>query len=105
MIHIKVRRPTVDDRGELFEFFKTVVEDTFIKEGIEGLVGDLKEEIEFKRQYLENDLDSNGKLRYFLAAEDRGCIIGTIEYGPSSDLICTCTNGEYENLYELGTVL
>jgi GNAT superfamily N-acetyltransferase len=104
LIHIKVRRPTVDDRGELFEFFKTVVEDTFIKEGIEGLVGDLKEEIEFKRQYLENDLDSNGKLRYFLAAEDRGCIIGTIEYGPSSDLICTCTNGEYENLYELGTV-
>jgi hypothetical protein len=45
LIHIKVRRPTVDDRGELFEFFKTVVEDTFIKEGIEGLVGDLKEEM------------------------------------------------------------
>ena len=42
------------------------------------MVGDLKEEIEFKKQYLENDLDSNGKLRYFLAAEDRGCIVGTI---------------------------
>ncbi|HEL2030490.1 MULTISPECIES: GNAT family N-acetyltransferase [Bacillota] len=33
-----------------------------------------------------------------------GCIVGTIEYGPASDLINSCTHGKYKNLYEIGTV-
>ena len=104
MIHIKIRRPIEDDKYQLVEFFKTVVVDTFIKEGIKEMVDDLEEEIESKKQYLENDLKSNGELRYFLIAEDKDCIVGTIEYGPASDLINSCTNGKYKNLYEIGTV-
>ena len=104
MVHCRIKRPTEDDKDQLFEFIKTVVVDTCIKEGIEEMVEDLEEEIESKMQYLENDLKSNGELRYFLIAEYGGCIVGTIEYGPASDLINSCTHGKYKNLYEIGTV-
>ena len=103
-MHIRIRRPTEDDKDRLVKFFKIVVVDTFIKEGIEEMVEDLEEEIESKKQYLENDLKSNGELRCFLIAEYEGCIVGTIEYGPASDLINSCTHGKYKNLYEIGTV-
>ncbi|NLW42858.1 MAG: GNAT family N-acetyltransferase, partial [Tissierellia bacterium] len=62
-MHIRIRRPTEDDKDRLVKFFKIVVVDTFIKEGIEEMVEDLEEEIESKKQYLENDLKSNGELR------------------------------------------
>ena len=103
-MHIRIRRPTEDDKDRLVKFFKIVVVDTFIKEGIEEMVEDLEEEIESKKQYLENDLKSNGELRCYLIAEYEGCIVGTIEYGPASDLINSCTHGKYKNLYEIGTV-
>jgi len=76
LVHFRIKRPTEDDKDQLVEFFKTVVVDTFIKEGIEEMVEDLEEEIESKKQYLENDLKSNGELRYFLIAEYGGCIVG-----------------------------
>lgn len=104
MNHIKIRRPNKGDKEELLEFFKLVLEDTFIKEGIEDLVDDLQEEIIAKKKYIEDDLMTNGDLVYFLIAEDQGTIVGTIQYGPSSDLINSCTNGEYKDLYEIASV-
>lgn len=32
-------------------------------------------------------------------------IVGTIEYGPASDLICHCTNHAFKEMIEIGTVL
>lgn len=104
MNHIKIRRPNKGDKEELLEFFKLVLEDTFIKEGIEDLVDDLQEEIIAKKKYIEDDLMTNGEDVYFLIAEDQGTIVGTIQYGPSSDLINTCTNGGYKGLYEIASV-
>lgn len=104
MNHIKIRRPNIDDKDKLLEFCKLVLEDTFIKEGIEDLVEDLEEELVAKKKYLEDDLMTNGDLVYFLIAEDQGTIVGTIQYGPSSDLIRTCTNGKYKDLYEIASV-
>lgn len=104
MNRIKIRRPNIDDKDNLLEFFKLVLEDTFIKEGIEDLVEDLEEEIIDKKKYLEDDLMTNGDLVYFLMAEYQGTIVGTIQYGPSSDLINSCTNGEYKDLYEIASV-
>ena len=42
-MHIRIRRPTEDDKDRLVKFFKIVVVDTFIKEGIEEMVEDLEE--------------------------------------------------------------
>ena len=55
---------------------------------------------------MKSDFDSNGEGRYFLLAIDTSNdkIIGTIEIGPASTLINSCTGGVLKNLYEIGTV-
>ncbi|MCI0765820.1 GNAT family N-acetyltransferase [Bacillus sp. TL12] len=106
MDHVEIRRPIIGDYEELNQFFHTVIIDTFAKEGLSELVDDIKDEIETKKQYLKCDFDSDGKNRYFLIAVDKHCnkIIGTIEFGPSSKLINSCTDGVLKDLYEVGTV-
>ncbi|EEL50683.1 Acetyltransferase [Bacillus cereus Rock3-44] len=103
---IEIRRPIIGDYEELNHFFHAVIIDTFAKEGLSELTDDIENEIEIKKQYLKCDFDSNGKNRYFLIAVDKRCnkIIGTIEFGPSSKLIHTCTEGALKGLYEIGTV-
>ncbi|WP_026679237.1 GNAT family N-acetyltransferase [Fictibacillus gelatini] len=106
MLNIEVRRPRIEDRDELHQFFRTVVTDTFRKEGLSALVADIENEIESKKQYLQYDLDSNGKERYFLIACDKNDnkIIGSIEHGPASSLMINCTNGRLKGVPEIGTV-
>ncbi|GIN37123.1 GNAT family N-acetyltransferase [Heyndrickxia oleronia] len=104
--NIYIRRPTISDSEELNDFFKIVIVDTFSKEGLSHLHEEIKSEIESKKNYLKSDLESNGENRYFLIAidESKDCIIGSIEYGPSSSLINACTNGELKDFVEIGTV-
>jgi len=104
MPNIDIRRPRTGDVEELHRFFRTVITDTFIKEGIGHLLQDMENEIETKKTYLERDLGSDGVKRYFLLALLDGEIIGSIEYGPASELISKCTNNEMKNLNEVGTV-
>lgn len=105
MLNIEIKRPKAEDVKELHEFFKIVITDTLIKEGIGNKLDDLEKEIEAKKKYLKNDIDSKGENRYFLIALDGDTIIGSIEYGPASDLINTCTNHALRELMEVGTVL
>ncbi|WP_147532884.1 GNAT family N-acetyltransferase [Bacillus marasmi] len=104
MHQIEIRRPTEGDVNKLALFFKKVIEDTFSKEGLSQLVDDMENEIKDKNKYLRLDLTSNGKDRYFLLAVLDNGIIGTIEFGPASDLIVSCTAGAYKGLMEVGTV-
>ncbi|WP_221563183.1 GNAT family N-acetyltransferase [Alkalihalobacillus sp. TS-13] len=101
---LQIRRPKMDDMEELHQLFRTVITDTFAKEGIEDMLDDLSEEIEAKKKYLKSDLESNGENRFFLIAVDGDEIIGCIEYGPASELINKCTNNAYKGLMEIGTV-
>lgn len=104
MLNLQIRRPEADDIDELHCFFRTVITDTFRKEGISDKVYDLEEEIKTKQCYLENDIKSGGVDRFFLIALEAGNIIGTIEHGPASPLIINCTNKRFQHLYEVGTV-
>ncbi len=104
MLNVEIRRPAIEDLSPLHEFFRIVITDTFAKEGIEEKLDDLKDEIESKKRYLESDLKSEGKDRHFLIAIERNQMVGSIEYGPASELICTCTNGALKELIEIGTV-
>ena len=104
MIPITIKRPTIDDVDLLHDFFKLVITDTFQKEGIKDQTGDLLAEIETKKRYLAIDLASNGEERYFLIAKLEDLIIGTIEFGPSSALICQCTNDQLKDVKEVGTI-
>lgn len=106
MHNIEIRRPKIADHKELIQFFSTVIKDTYAREGLSDLHEDIEKEIECKKQYLKCDFNSNGQDRYFLIALDQSCnkIIGTIEYGPASELINTCTDGALKGWYEVGTV-
>ncbi len=106
MTNVTIRRPNSNDIDELNLFFCIVITNTFKNEGLSHLLDDIKNEINSKKQYLKNDLDSNGENRYFLLAIDTNNdrIIGTIECGPVSTLINSCTSGVLKDLYEIGTV-
>jgi GNAT superfamily N-acetyltransferase len=104
VLNIEIRRPKNEDKNELNQFFRTVIADTFMKEGIGDKLEDMEDEIEMKKTYLITDLESNGEKRFFLIALDGAKIIGTIEYGAASDLIRKCTDNAFKNLIEVGTV-
>ncbi|NHM30940.1 GNAT family N-acetyltransferase [Neobacillus terrae] len=101
---LEIRRPSIESFKQLNHFFRIVITDTFNKEGIGDNLEDLEQEIEMKKAYLESDINSNGENRYFLFALEGDIIIGSIEYGPASNLIKTCTNNVLKDLPEVGTV-
>lgn len=103
MLNVEIRRPRFDDVEELHEFFRTVLIDTFAKEGLAHMIDEIEKEIEDKKIYLNEDIESNGEKRYFLIALDNGKIIGTIEYGPTGELIINCTDGKLKGVVEVGT--
>ncbi|WHY85900.1 GNAT family N-acetyltransferase [Neobacillus novalis] len=106
MYNIEVRRPRIEDAKEMNQFFSKVIKDTFAVEGLSGMQDAIRDEIEYKNQYLNWDIDSNGEIRFFWIALDKNDnkIIGSIEYGPASELIVNCTNGALKGCIEVGTV-
>lgn len=104
MLNIEIRRPGYDDIEELNQFFTMVLMDTFAKEGLAYMTDEIEKEIEDKKIYLNEDIESNGEKRYFLIALDNEKIIGTIEYGPTGKLVINCTDGELKGVVEVGTV-
>ncbi|MBZ9689228.1 GNAT family N-acetyltransferase [Clostridium estertheticum] len=104
MKNIEISRPKFEDIELINEFFQIVLRDTFERNGISDLVDIIVEEIEDKRKCLNQDIESHGKNRYFLIAKEYDKIVGSIEYGPSNELIISCTNGKFKELVEIGTV-
>ncbi|MGX6445658.1 GNAT family N-acetyltransferase [Neobacillus sp. K501] len=104
MLNFEIRRPQIEDKIALNVFFRAVIIDTFTREGIGEKLDDIEAEINIKNHYLETDFASNGEKRYFLIALTDEQIIGSIEYGPASELINTCTNNALMELPEIGTV-
>lgn len=104
MQNIEISRPKAEDVELINAFFRAVLIHTFERNGISDLVDLIKEEIVDKRRRLNEDIESGGKDKYFLIAKEGDKVVGSIEYGPSNDLIFTCTNGELKDLLEIGTV-
>ncbi|WP_257350793.1 GNAT family N-acetyltransferase [Pseudalkalibacillus decolorationis] len=104
MEKIKIERPTIEDVEEMNQFFRLVVVDTFAQEGLAGLQDNIEAEIETKKKYLSMDLNSNGEDRYFLIAKRDEGIVGCIDYGTANELILSSTDGEFEDIVEVGTV-
>lgn len=103
MRDIKIRRPRLEDIEEMNQFFSTVIIDTFAREGLSYLSGDIENEIRSKNKYFKSDLESNGINRYFLIAFDNEKIVGSIEYGSANELIISITEGKFEEVVEVGT--
>lgn len=104
MRNIEINRPKIEDVEKINEFFQLVLKDTFRKNALDNLTELLAEEIECKRNFLNRDLRSNGENMFFLIAKENNKILGTIEYGPSNELIVSCTDGKLKDIKEIGTV-
>jgi N-acetylglutamate synthase-like GNAT family acetyltransferase len=104
VLKVVIRRPRIEETEEINQFFRTVLTDTFAREGLAELVEDIEAEIEGKKKYLKMDFESNGGKRYFLIALTENKIIGTIACGNANELIQECTNGDLRNMVEIGTV-
>ena len=104
MRDIEINRPKFEDIELINEFFEIVLRDTFERNGIADLIETFAGEIEDKRRCLNQDIESAGKNRYFLIAKEDDKIVGSIEYGPSNELIISCTYEELEDFVEIGTV-
>lgn len=104
MKNIDIARPLVKDTASIHDFFEIVLKDTFERNGLSEMKETLAEEIEEKKRCLKQDNESKGQDRYFLIAKDGGKIVGSIEYGPSNDLIISCTQGKLVGVAEVGTV-
>ncbi|KAB3527272.1 GNAT family N-acetyltransferase [Alkaliphilus serpentinus] len=104
MRNIEISRPRKEDIEIINDFFKRVIQHTFERNGIGDLLETIEGEIRYKRVILNQDFESEGRDRYFLVAKDEEKIVGSIEYGPSNELIHKCTNGEFKDLLEIGTV-
>lgn len=98
-----IRRPMVEEKDSIYDFFEVVLKHTFYINGIEDLE-ELLEEIQDKKRNIDQDFETDGKNRFFLIAEFNGEIIGTIEYGESNELIRKVTDNEYKDIPEIGTV-
>lgn len=104
MNDIVIRRPGIEEKDLLYVFFETVLVNTFEVNGLSDFKDLLLEEIEDKKRCINQDFETRGRDRYFLIAEYKGAIVGSIEYGLSNDLLNECTNYEFKDLLEIGTV-
>jgi GNAT superfamily N-acetyltransferase len=100
---LSIRKPKASDLEGLTSFFQTVIPHTFVKAGLdedhEDAIGEIKEKIKQINHYLDGSTASE----YLVGLID-DCIIGTIWYGPSGDLIKSGSNGTLSHLGEIGTV-
>lgn len=101
---IVIRRPRREELKAIYDFFETVLIHTFKVNEVDNLGDLLQEEIEEKKRCINEDFKTNGSDRFFLVAEYKGEIIGSIEYGLSNELLNSCTNNVMKGLLEIGTV-
>lgn len=103
MNNIEIRRPTEDDIIEPNNLFEVVIKDNFLKENVED-DDFINDEISDKNKKIRDDLNSNGEKIFFLIACFDNKIVGTIEYGPSSELVEELSDGRLKDVVEIGTV-
>lgn len=99
-----VRRPRLEETAMIHEFFEMILRDTFERNGISDLTKLLEEEIQDKKQCIAQDFETGGTDRFFLLAEYKEQIIGSVEHGLANELLNKCTNNELKSMPEIGTV-
>ena len=104
MKNIKIVELTEEDFYKAYEVFKVTVpyafdlsEDVLCMEVVE-------DEIESKKKVLESALNRDKTGVIVLIAKNNDEVVGTISFGPCSEAIRQCTNNEFSNVGELGSL-
>jgi len=104
MYKIRIRKPVLNDKEDLFDFFNLMVKHTFEKNGYGHMSEAILEETKSKKMQLMANLNASEEARYFLVAEIDGKLIGSISYGPAGHAIIECSEGKYSDEMEIGGV-
>ena len=101
---IQIRRIRPLDEPELGAFFEIVLRHTYLKEDLMSFENEMIQEIEVKKQYVRDDINTGGAKRFLLVAVDQSRIVGTLSIGAASDNdIIVEKAPKYRQMYELGT--
>lgn len=104
MKDVIIRRPYKTDIEELHRLFAVTIAKAFEKEGVGDDLEAINGEVEEKKQRLKEDLETSGSEQFFLIACIEGKIVGTISYGPCSELINKYTDSKLKDIGEIGSV-
>jgi len=83
---IYIIKPVIEDSNKLVQLFKNSITDAFVKENIndpKSINTEYQTQINRINRYFEDD----NNYYYYLTARNRNKILGTIAYGPASDII------------------
>jgi GNAT superfamily N-acetyltransferase len=103
-MNVVLRRPKQADVEALSQFFDYVIRDTFKNEEIDAEALMLNE-IEEKQAFLLEDIKTHGQERFFLIAEYKEKIVGTVCISKSNPLIHEAAGETLKQVKEIGTVL
>lgn len=104
MQNISIRRPNESDIEQLHHLFEVTIADAFDREGVGDDIEGINGEVEEKKHYLREDLESGGTEPFFLIACYKEKVVGTIAYGLGSKLIEDCSKGKLKGIGDIGAV-
>jgi GNAT superfamily N-acetyltransferase len=99
-----IRNATKVDINSAYRVFETSIPDTYEKEGLGHMHEEMLREIEHKKHLLDTSLNRKGSGIYFIFAKIRETVVGTISFGPCGEDIKKCTEGQLDNVGELGSL-
>ncbi len=102
-MELEILRPTQENKEQILEFFNKMTKFAFEQNKIFEEYG-AEDEYEYKKKTLEDDMNSNGKERYYLFAFHKGKPVASISCGKSNDNMNECSKGETKDMVEIGGV-
>ena len=104
MKDIKIIELTEEDFHGAYEVFKVTVPYAFALSEDNLSMEVIEAEVENKKKVLEAALNKEKTGIMVLIAKINDEVIGTIAFGPCSEVIRQCTNDEFSNVGELGSL-
>ena len=102
--NLVIIRPTILDLNSIYVVFEQSITDAFQREGLEHLKEDILSEIDHKKYLINCSLSDIDSDTIFFIAKIGDKVIGTISFGLCGNDIKKCTNGELDNIGELGSL-
>ena len=82
---VTIARPRSTDRKELVRLFRETIRDAYAKNGFP--LADATEEVKYKTESFQHDLDSAGRKVFFLVAKHGGRIVGSVALKKASSFV------------------
>lgn len=84
--------------------FEEAIPNAFSKEGLGDLTEDIQSEVEHKKRMLHASLTTGRSDTHFLVAKIGQRVVGTISFGPCGEDAKACTNNQFSDIGEFGSL-